>query len=263
MTRTDALNLAYRLRKRRQVMAANLLQRANFEATVSADLIRDEMPSSSWLNSIADISGLKICAPQEIEAARRSFCDVSALTMFFSKFGEVINGRDPRLVFNMNETQLSAQKKFRVPTIAGKLPLVKAQGKLPHLTGVCTISAAGTCFRPIVILKQLYQLKSLKQFENDTSFATSANGWITSDLFLMFAIDFCAQLSFYRLQLPDEIADDPVLLILDGHGTRRNLRAMMIFDLFNVDVLILPGHTTHVLQPFDVGIASPLKTHSH
>jgi hypothetical protein len=33
----------------------------------------------------------------------------------------------------------------------------------------------------------------------------------------------------------------------------------MIFYLFNVDILIVPGHTTHFLQPFDVGIAEPLK----
>jgi hypothetical protein len=35
---------------------------------------------------------------------------------------------------------------------------------------------------------------------------------------------------------------------------------MMIFDIFGVDVLILPGHSTHVLQAFDVGIASALNT---
>jgi hypothetical protein len=34
----------------------------------------------------------------------------------------------------------------------------------------------------------------------------------------------------------------------------------MIFCLFNVDILILPGHTTHVLQAFDVGITSQLKS---
>jgi hypothetical protein len=35
---------------------------------------------------------------------------------------------------------------------------------------------------------------------------------------------------------------------------------LMIFYLFNVNILVIPGHTTHVLQPFDVGIAAPLKT---
>jgi hypothetical protein len=215
--------------------------------------------SPSWLNSVADLLGLKICAPQAIEAVRRYFCDVAAVTRFFTTFSDVIQGRDPRLVFNMDETQLSAKKRFRVLTVAGKLPLVKAQSKLPHLTGLCTISASGACFRPIVILKSLQKLKSLEEFQDYTSFATSTNGWITTDLFLMFTIDFCAQLTLYRVNLPDDIARQRVLLILDGHATRRKAMAMLIFDFFGVDVLILPGHCTHVLQPFDVGLASALK----
>jgi hypothetical protein len=61
------------------------------------------------------------------------------------------------------------------------------------------------------------------------------------------------------LSLPSDIADEPVLLLLDGYISGRNITALMIFYLFNVDILIIPGHTTHVLQPFDVGIAAPLK----
>jgi hypothetical protein len=97
------------------------------------------------------------------------------------------------------------------------------------------------------------------QFTHLASFASSSSGWITGDLFAMFAIDFCAQLSVYRLTLPPEMVHDSILLILDGHPTRGNLLALLIFSLFNVDVLILPGHTTHVLQALDVVINSPLK----
>jgi hypothetical protein len=59
--------------------------------------------------------------------------------------------------------------------------------------------------------------------------------------------------------LPSDIPDEPVLLLLDGHISRRNITALMIFYLSNVDIFIIPGHTTHVLQSFDVGIAAPLK----
>jgi hypothetical protein len=76
----------------------------------------------------------------------------------------------------------------------------------------------------------------------------------------MFAIDFCAQLSVYRLSLPPDLFEEPALLILDGHISRPNITALMVFCLFNVDVLILPGHTTHVLRPLDIVIASSLKS---
>jgi hypothetical protein len=117
-------------------------------------------------------------------------------------------------------------------------------------------------FRPIIMLKQLKSLKSLCQFSQFchlASFASSNSGWITGDLFIMFAFAFCAQLSIYRLSFPPELADERVLLILDGHGSRTNLTALMIVAVCNVDGPILPRHITHILQALDVGVNSQLK----
>jgi hypothetical protein len=76
--------------------------------------------------------------------------------------------------------------------------LIKAETKLSRLTELCTISTGGAVFKPMVILKELKNLKSLANYRSLASFASSFSGWITSDLFLMFAIDFCAQLIVYR-----------------------------------------------------------------
>jgi hypothetical protein len=159
----------------------------------------------------------------------------------------------------MDETQLSARKCFRVLTWAGHLPRIKADTKLPHMTGLCTISAAWAVFQSIIILKDLKSLKLLVYYTALTSFASSCSGWITGDVFTMFAIEFCSQLSLYRLPLPSNIADEPVLLLLDRHISRRNITGLMIFYLFHIDILIIPSHTAHVIQPFDVGIAGRLK----
>jgi hypothetical protein len=64
----------------------------------------------------------------------------------------------------MDKTQLSARKRFRVLIGAGNLPLTKAETKLPHLTGLCTISVGGAVFKPIIILKGLKGLKSLANY---------------------------------------------------------------------------------------------------
>jgi hypothetical protein len=34
---------------------------------------------------------------------------------------------------------------------------------------------------------------------------------------------------------------------------------MLLFHEWKMLVIILPGHTTHVLQPMDVGLAGPIK----
>jgi hypothetical protein len=48
-------------------------------------------------------------------------------------------------------------------------------------------------------------------------------------------------------------------LIVDGHRSRENFDAVFILQLFNVELLILPPHHSHILQPFDLTIGSPLK----
>jgi hypothetical protein len=257
IARRDALILAFDMSLQRRRVAIMLLEAACFE--LPPQFLDITPPSAEWLNGIAGELDLRICAPQKIEAARRYFCDYEAI-FFFLRFQSVIEGRNPRLIFNMDETKLSARKRFHVLTGAGHLPLIKAETKLPHLTGLCTISTGGTVFMPIIVLKELKSLKSLVSYIILASFASCPSGWIINDLFLMFVIDFCIQLSVHRLPLPSDRFEEPALLILDGHISRTNITALMIFCLFNVDVLILPGHMTHGLQPFDFGIACPLKS---
>jgi hypothetical protein len=156
---------------------------------------------------------------------------------------------------------MSGLKRFRVLAEKGKLPLVVAETKLPHLTAVCVISATGTAFKPFVILPHLKCTKKLSESATDAHFATSQTGWMNRSLFTAWVIRFCAELSLHCLTLPDEIRNESVLLILDGHASRLNLKALTILDACDVDVLCLPSHCTHVIQPFDVAIASPLKTY--
>jgi hypothetical protein len=114
----------------RRRVAPTLLQAARLEFHV--ELLEWHPPCLEWLNAIAQELGLKICLPQEIDADRRHFCDNTAISMFFVMFQVVIDGRDHRLAFNADETQLSARKRFRVLTGQGNLPLVKglSNGKI-------------------------------------------------------------------------------------------------------------------------------------
>ena len=83
---------------------------------------------------------------------------------------------------------------------------------------------------------------------------------MTKGLFRYHAMTFVTELSFIRLRLPPSLRDEPVLLFVDGHPSRWDFLANLIFWLFNVDVVTFPGHTSHLLQMFDVCLASPLKT---
>jgi hypothetical protein len=49
------------------------------------------------------------------------------------------------------------------------------------------------------------------------------------------------------------------LLLLDGHGSHLTARFIAFCLDQNIDLVCLPPHTSHLLQPLDVGIFSPLK----
>ena len=46
---------------------------------------------------------------------------------------------------------------------------------------------------------------------------------------------------------------------MDGYKSRENPVALKILKNLNIDVFIIPSHSSHLTQLFDVGIASPLK----
>ena len=68
-----------------------------------------------------------------------------------------------------------------------------------------------------------------------------------------------SEISFMGPHWPRELQEEPVLLLLDGHPSRWDFKANLIFYCFNVNVLTFAGHCSHLMRAFDVGIASPLK----
>ena len=74
-------------------------------------------------------------------------------------------------------------------------------------------------------------------------------GWINSDLFMKWFEFFLANIPPTR----------PVLLIMDGHGTHMSIELIELARSNDVHLLCLPSHTTHILQPLDVGVFKSFK----
>ena len=113
------------------------------------------------------------------------------------------------------------------------------------------------------ILKPFIILPSLKKFPNDLEyfkdlafFTSSSSGWITKDLFTAFAIYFCHEISLFRIE--KKISED-IWLIVDGHRSRLNSMAIEYFNRNRVNLIILSSHTSHICQPFDEVLVSPMK----
>ena len=83
---------------------------------------------------------------------------------------------------------------------------------------------------------------------------------MTNFLWDSFILFFAHDISRYRLELPPDIRNQEMVLIVDCHVSRISSFAVEYLKLFNIILNILPPHTTHILQPFDVCVARSLKS---
>ena len=249
--------LVYHLQESRCKKAKAILSICN--CSKLAGKIKLRTPNSTWLNKAANNRmGIKIVSKQEIEKERRIACDKTVINQFFDLHSELLN-RDPELIFNMDETMVSS-KKFKILCPKSSRGLSVADDSYPHITACITICADGHILKPFFILPNKKKIRGLEEFRNNAYFASSTSGWMNKKLFTFWALCFVAEMMIYRFSLPENLKKKRILLIVDGHKSRANFFVAKILDYFGIDILVLPGHTSHLLQPFDVSVAASLKT---
>ena len=89
---------------------------------------------------------------------------------------------------------------------------------------------------------------------DDAYFTSSANGWSCNDLGLQWLTQI------FHLKTIQKSGNRLRLLIVDGHSSHVNLKFITWADNNRILLLVLPPHSTHRLQPLDVGLFQPLAT---
>ena len=118
---------------------------------------------------------------------------------------------------------------------------------------VFRLQGPGYVLPPMIVYprKKSVHEKCREEAMPNTLFTNSDNGWINGDLFLLW-------FEFFLRNIPPA---RPVLLIMDGHGSHVSIDLIELARSNGVDLLCLPSHTTHILQPLDVGVFKSFKTH--
>jgi len=160
-------------------------------------------------------------------------------------------------VYNFDETgfMMGVAATSKVVTSAdtiGRATVVQP-GNREWVTAIECINASGWCLPPFVILAgKLHQASWYKDLPPDWAIALSDNGWTTDELGLEW-------IKHFNRHTESRTTGAYRLLILDGHSSH----ATPEFDQFCKDnkiiTLCMPPHTSHLLQPLDVGCYSPLK----
>jgi len=131
-----------------------------------------------------------------------------------------------------------------------------------HLTVVITTCANGQIFPTGYIVQgsSPAEVPPYVYREENCWGVASANGYIDEEIFLMqFVPNFLARLRAHRVEHASY--DEYALLVLDGHSSRMTWQAMLKLALERTIVVVLPSHTTHVLQPNDAGVNKWFKEH--
>jgi len=83
---------------------------------------------------------------------------------------------------------------------------------------------------------------------------TTPNGWTKTSVFAHWLRE-CLVPQLNDIREPGE----PALLIFDGHSSHDSEEADKIAEENNIHFVRLPSHTTHKLQPLDVGLFGPMQ----
>lgn len=156
---------------------------------------------------------------------------------------------NPSKICNADETGVSCVHTNRLKVISTKGK--KQVGRLTsaergrNVTILLSINATGDVFvPPLFVFPRVRIDNNLKKDAPPGSiFDGQPSGWITKDGFLKWLQVFVDKVN------PTE--KQPVLLILDGHASHKDLEVITFAKRHYVHMLSLPPHTSHRLQPLD------------
>ena len=128
-------------------------------------------------------------------------------------------------------------------------------GRQEWITAIECINAAGEAIPPLIIFKAKYTNTAWIPAHTPSNWRFSArnSGW-TSDSY-----GYEWRTTIFEPATRPEDPSQRRLLIMDGHSSHMTANLIVFCMQTSIDLLILPPHCSHVLQPLDISIFAPLK----
>jgi hypothetical protein len=136
----------------------------------------------------------------------------------------------------------------------GKAKLAQP-GNREWATVIQGVNAVGWAIPPFIILAAQYHLANWYRECNlpaDWRIATTENGWTTNEV----GLDWIKHFDHHTAP---RTKGTYRLLILDGHESHHSTQFELYCQNHNIITLCMPPHSSHYLQPLDVGCFGPLK----
>jgi hypothetical protein len=205
-----------------------------------------------------------------IDAARKRADSAYRYTLYFELLSRKMQQYElrPEDIYNMDEKGFLIRMLVKGPRIFSKQKYITGggfkqrlqDGNREWITSIACICADGTSLSPGLIYQAStsnIQDSWLQDFDPELHscfFASSASGWTNDEL------GYAWLTNIFDRETKDKARRRWRLLILDGHGSHLTMKFIDYCDTNRILLMTYPPHSTHSLQPLDVGIFSPLST---
>lgn len=217
----------------------------------------NDSASKWWWAQFKKRYNLALRVPENLAAYRASMGNPEMIQDYFVKLEALMDKLNiknmPNRIWNCDETGLSyVVKPSKIVTSIGKRYIYKRsyadRGESHTLLGC--ICADGSWIPPLIIFKGIRWNDNLKSnCLPGTLVKLSPKGWINTDLFVEW-------FQFFINSIPPA---RPVILLMDSHASHINATVLALAKENDIYLFTFPAHTSHLLQPLDVGVYKSLK----
>lgn len=221
-----------------------------------------KMAGKDWFHSFMNRHkhSISLRKPEGLSKARAMGLNKEAVNNFY----DILNGvcikldlqDQPHIIYNVDESGFPMNNMpLKVVSEKGKSEVASLTSleRGENVTAVVCCSASGVFIPPFIIFKGKRMREEFKHgMPPGSQVAMSESGYINEDLFLVWLQHFQKHRSPGRC-----------LLLLDGHISHKSLQCLEYCMEHEIELICLPPHTTHVLQPLDRTVFKPLKTYYH
>ncbi|KAJ8375339.1 hypothetical protein SKAU_G00059190 [Synaphobranchus kaupii] len=240
-----------------KVLAIGIIRESGRSNTTRVNL--EKGPSDMWWSRFkARHPALTMRTADSLDRARVHGATPEAIEGFFSIYEALYIQHDlknkPHLIFNCDETGFGDKPRSREKVLCqtGRRHIYQQQQTTrQHITVHCCVSAAGESIPPFIIFPGCLPSTAYKlDGPPNALYGIQQKGYMDGELFLKW-------LHHFIRYAPEE---RPIILIMDQHETHVSKEVIVLCRDNKIEILCLPAHTTHVLQPLDIAVFNPLKT---